>query len=299
MINLDLTMNARRRVIRQVLYGVSAWTLPVFGLPLRATDVLNLPQGSIGRVLRLPVGISRVNRSARTPRPIVWFGEKRAVITEQDGYWWAWVALPLSLKPGTHQLKVGVAKGQEEIVSFVASAMSYPEQRLTIVNSRQVNPNPDDLERIAQEKKITNALYQVWNEAEPTLPFRSPFPDQHAPISSLFGLKRFFNNQPRSPHSGLDFAVARGTPIRPIADGEVVNTGDYFFNGNSVFVHHGQGVMSFYCHLEQINTQAGAMVDGNSILGTVGATGRVTAPHLHLGVYFSGVAVDPEPLIAK
>lgn len=181
----------------------------------------------------------------------------------------------------------------------MVQAKSYPEQHLTITNKRQVNPEPVDIERINHEKKIIAEAYKVWNDHDPVIPFSSPFSASAAIAhSSKFGLKRYFNGEPRAPHSGLDFAAPKNMKVMALGKGEVILTGDFFFNGQSVFVHHGQGVVSFYCHLNEILVMQGERINAQQPIGKVGSTGRSTGPHLHLGIYFSGVAVDPEPLIA-
>ncbi|WP_019683202.1 M23 family metallopeptidase, partial [Pseudomonas aeruginosa] len=113
------------------------------------------------------------------------------------------------------------------------------------------------------------------------------------PLSSPFGLRRFFNGEERNPHSGLDFAVPAGTPIKAPAAGKVILIGDYFFNGKTVFVDHGQGFISMFCHLSKIDVKLGQQVPRGGVLGKVGATGRATGPHMHWNVSLNDARVDP------
>ncbi|HEX5673933.1 MAG TPA: M23 family metallopeptidase, partial [Azonexus sp.] len=119
------------------------------------------------------------------------------------------------------------------------------------------------------------------------------------PLSSRFGLRRIFNGQPRNPHAGLDVAVGAGAPVRAPAAGVVANAGDYFFNGNTVFIDHGQGLITAYMHLSRIDVRAGQPVKKGESLGAVGATGRVTGPHLHWAVILNNTPVDPELFLAR
>jgi murein DD-endopeptidase MepM/ murein hydrolase activator NlpD len=186
--------------------------------------------------------------------------------------------------------------GTRGTVDFVVSPKAYEEQRLEIANQRQVEPNKEDLVRIARDRdRIDRALGTYSIDRVPQLEFDAPVPGRR---SSSFGLRRFFNGQPRSPHSGMDIAAPAGTPILNPAPGRVLDTGDFFFNGQTVFVDHGQGVVTMYCHLSRIDVHPGDELRAGATLGLVGATGRVTGPHLHWGIAINRALVDPALMLS-
>ena len=147
------------------------------------------------------------------------------------------------------------------------------------------------MERITRESKQIKSALRHWSQQDDVaLAFEKPV---EGPTSSPFGLRRFFNEQARNPHSGLDIAAPEGTPIRAPAPGTVIETGDFFFNGNTELLDHGQGLVTMYCHMNKIDVTPGQNVDSGEVLGEVGMTGRVTGPHLHWGVSLNDARIDP------
>ncbi|MEL7451205.1 MAG: peptidoglycan DD-metalloendopeptidase family protein [Pseudomonadota bacterium] len=232
-------------------------------------------------VIELPGGAGRE----------AWFGERRVMVSCEDDVCHAVIGIPLSAVPGTASVQVRDASGSRFNLSFEIGEKAYAEQRLTITNKRKVDPNAQDLERIGAERaSLDAALERFTATPEVTTRFAAPVDGRR---SSSFGLRRFFNDKPRRPHSGMDIAAPTGTPIAVPTAGEVVLTGDFFFNGNTVVIDHGQGLVTVYCHLSRIDVKESEHVTTGQVLGAVGATGRVTGPHLHWGVSLNDTMVDP------
>ena len=250
-------------------------------------DDRNLPEA-----LAVPGGVAVVALEglAADAQPEARYYGRKAMVVRQDGSWHAVVGIPLSAAAGTQEIQVKTASG-EQTVRFEVKAREYESQYITLKNERLVNPYKNDLERIGRERKeIDAALEQfTWVEA-PQLRFVLPI---EGPQSSAYGLRRYFNEQPRAPHSGIDLVAPAGTPIKAPARGIVLETGEYFFNGNTVFLDHGQGLVTMYCHMSEIDVAQGDLVEQGQPIGKVGATGRVTAPHLHWGVSLNDVRVNP------
>ena len=239
--------------------------------------------------------------------PTVAYQDHRVLVLRITGKWLAVVGLPLSLTPGEQNLcvndpavrKATPAAGDVSSASpaaactplpFSVGPKAYTEQRLK-VEPAQVDLAPADAERAAKEQARIHAAIAMYSTPIPqTLRLLQPVPGRR---SSSFGLRRVFNGQPRNPHTGMDIAAPTGTPILAAAAGTVVDTGNYFFNGNTVIVDHGGGLMTLYCHLSHIGVAPGQHLAAGEELGKVGMTGRVTGPHLHFGVILNQVFVDP------
>ena len=201
-----------------------------------------------------------------------------------------------SVEPGLRELGLELSAGGNRISlknSISLYLKDYPEQRLT-VPQKMVSPPKETMERIRSEAVLVRkALKTVSGERLWSFPFFRPVPGQ---VVSIYGLKRFFNNQPRAPHRGIDFRAGQGDPIMAAADGRVILAGDHYFAGKSVYLDHGLGVVTAYFHMSEIGVAEGGLVSRGEPIGKIGATGRVTGPHLHFGLYILGQAVDPMPL---
>lgn len=242
--------------------------------------------------LSVPGGIAIIEvGSAETSAPGVTYNGKQVLVTDSAGAWHAVIGIPLKAKLGQQSIRVKHNDGTSEKLSFRVTDKEYPAQYITIKNKQHVNPNQNNMGRIKRERKPIGQALATWSkQAVTSMNFSLPVEGR---LSSRFGLRRFFNNQPRNPHSGLDIAAPAGTEIRAPAAGKVLNTGDYFFNGNSLFLDHGQGLITGYFHMTSITAKAGDLLQRGELIGTVGATGRVTGPHLHWNVYLNRTKVDP------
>jgi murein DD-endopeptidase MepM/ murein hydrolase activator NlpD len=205
------------------------------------------------------------------------------------------VGIALATKPGRATLEVERAGRPVEKRTFVVAPVRYAEQRLAVAPGH-VELSPEDLARYEREREHLVRVAATFTDAPPSsLRFAQPTP---GPRSSSFGLRRVFNGQARHPHSGMDIAAPQGTPVMAAAPGRVIDTGDYFFNGNTVWIDHGAGLLTMYCHLAAIAVQVGDTVAAGTSIGTVGATGRATGPHLHWSVSLNRAMVDPALFLA-
>jgi murein DD-endopeptidase MepM/ murein hydrolase activator NlpD len=239
----------------------------------------------------VPGGIAVIRLPADADPASVRYGQRRVLVTRRDGDTYAIVGLTLDMQPGRYYLQAKTREKKPLRLAFEVSDKTYETQHITIEDKRKVNPEPRDLERIAREqKRIAAALARWSDDSAATLDLVKP---AEGPLSSPFGLRRYFNEQPRKPHSGLDIAADIGAPIKAPAPGTVIDAGDFFFNGNTVFIDHGQGLITMYCHMSRIDVKPGQRVATGEVIGAVGSTGRVTGPHLHWSVSLNDARVDP------
>ncbi len=248
--------------------------------------------------LAVPGGIviQKIARSD-TEKPTVLFQNNRVLVVNNNDHWTAIVGIPLQLLPGKHNLLIKTSNQHHKKIPFTINAKDYPAQYITLKNTQMVNPNPANLARIKRERIPINRALNTWSEKEQiATDFSLPVKGQ---LSSLFGLKRFFNNQPKNPHSGLDIAAPTGTAIKAPTPAKVLETGHFYYNGKTVFLDHGQGLISGYFHMTDIHVKPGQLVNRGEIIGTVGETGRVTGPHLHWNIYLNKTKVDPALFINR
>lgn len=259
-------------------------------ISLAVLIIASLPCYALPEQALVPGGVAIMSFDDYSPDTRITFNDRKTTVFMHEQSWYALAGIPLNAKPGTYRFKIKQQDGSTFVTKVDVKAKKYQEQHLTIKNKRKVNPNEQDMERIAKERVRKRAAKRHWSKTYPDVDFIWPVSGK---ISSIFGLRRFFNEQERNPHNGLDIAAPEGTDIRLTADGTVIEAGEFFFSGNMVYVDHGQGLISLYAHLSRIDVKPGDVLRRGDILGAVGQTGRVTGAHLHFAVMANGILVDP------
>ena len=240
------------------------------------------------RQLLVPGGVAIIDLEAGDDSTYRFRG-KPVLVTQIEGSPSALVGLPLSLQPGEHFIE---NRGASHVHKkfFKVKPKQYSTQHITIKDKRKVNPYASDMERILAEKKRKQKARDHYSKVDVDVDFLAPVSGKR---SGSFGRRRVFNGQKRRPHSGMDFAAAKGTPVLAPSAGKVIELGDFFFSGNLVYLDHGQGLISMFAHLDEIDVVLGEEVAKGQVVGKVGATGRATGPHLHWSLGLNGTWIDP------
>jgi murein DD-endopeptidase MepM/ murein hydrolase activator NlpD len=280
-------------VARRSLLVATAASLAVPGLLAKpAARPPTYPRAST-----VPGGVARLDAGAAAERPKAHHADVPLLVVGTPAAWTVLVGIPLSAKPGEMRVTLESAGEAPRALPIAVRPKKYLEQRLK-VDPKQVDLSAEDEARFERERAHQRAVMSAFSEPFPALDalaMRAPVP---GPRSSSFGLRRVFNGQPRSPHSGMDIAAATGTPVVAPLAGRVADVGTYFFSGNTVWLDHGGGLFTLHCHLSAIDAKPGDAVKAGDRLGAVGATGRVTGPHLHFGVVLNRSSVDPALFLA-
>ncbi|MDO9195779.1 M23 family metallopeptidase [Rhodoferax sp.] len=246
----------------------------------------------------VPGGIARLSLGPAATRPVAHADDVPLLVLGDVVEWTALVGIPLAAAPGEASITVQANQGVDQRqITYTVAPKRYSEQRLK-VSPRTVDLSPEDAARYERERVHLATVMATFSEPLPqaaALRMQVPTPGRR---SSSFGLRRVFNGQARNPHSGMDIAASTGTTVAAPLPGRVIDTGDYFFNGNTVWLDHGGGLLSMVCHLSAIDVQPGDVLKTGERLGAVGATGRVTGPHLHWGVMLNRAMVDPALFLA-
>ena len=247
------------------------------------------------QALPVPGGVGRLSLGPSAQRPVAHQGELPLLVVGDVIEWTAIVGIPLSSAPGEAAITVQLPGGAQRQIPYTIAPKRYSEQKLK-VSPRTVDLSPEDLARYERERAHQETVMATFSQPlAASLRMRVPVPGRK---SSSFGLRRVFNGQARNPHSGMDIAAGTGTPVVAPLPGRVIDSGDYFFNGGTVWLDHGGGLLSMYCHLSAMDAQPGEVLPTGARLGAVGATGRVTGPHLHWGVMLNRTMVDPALFLA-
>lgn len=277
----EIRLPTRRRFLSFLTASTAALAVPTL-----AANSVTLPKSAL-----VPGGIALLHLGPGERPPLVKLAGQRALITGSPESWTAVVGIPLDARPGMSlPIEVERTDGRAETLPIAVVNGNYTIQRLT-VKQEQVDLSQGDLQRYERERIYLEGMRRTFSERVPaSLRLVQPCKGK---LSDSFGKQRFFNDQPRNPHNGVDIAAPEGAPVVAAAAGEVLDVGEYFFSGKTVILDHGSGLLTLYAHLSEIGVRWRDSVSSGEAIGKVGSTGRATGPHLHFTVFLNGVAVNP------
>ena len=279
-------MSVHRRLFLSTLAAVVS--TPTFARP-KASPASGT--GHFPRALAVPGGIARVALGESTERPVARSDGIPLLVVGSAAGWTALVGIPLAAEPGEATITVEAPGADVRSLPYTIRGKQYAQQHLKVA-PKHVELSAEDQARFEREREHLREVRATVSPPRPGLNLAMQ-PPVAGRRSSSFGLRRVFNGEPRAPHSGMDIAAPLGTPVRAPLAARVVDTGDYFFNGKTVWLDHGGGLLTMHCHLSAIDVKSGDSLRAGERLGAVGATGRVTGPHLHFGVLLNRTMVDP------
>ena len=254
-----------------------AWLLLAALPPLNAP--LSVPPGSVAR-WSAPAGVAVTSCALA--------GER---ISPIGGACWFPVDLGAT---GSLSVSRTLASGSVESRTLRVGAYTWPTERLQ-VEEKYVAPPASELARIERDQQRAGRAFALRTERRFTLPLGAPLAE--LPEAGRFGARRILNGESKSPHAGADYRAGPGTTVFAPADGVVAVAEDQYFPGNAVYLDHGDGLISMAFHLSKIEVKEGDAVRRGQPIGQVGATGRVTGPHLHFGLRWRGAKIDPSTLL--
>ncbi len=244
----------------------------------------------------VPGGIAVVDFQTNHANPKAFYSNVPVYVQRvKNCHWQALVGIPLLANIGEKKLLIKAFS--ERTIAFNIKDHTYKEQHITLTGSKKkyVNPNLAHMDRIKHERPILSKARKTFSEQKlSSTSFIRPAPGVK---TSPFGFKRFYNGQARRPHTGLDYAGKTGSNIKAAADGKIIISDEFFFNGNAIFIDHGQGLISVYIHMDKRLVKLGQQVKQGEVIGTIGQTGRATGPHLHFGIYLNQTVINPNLLI--
>jgi murein DD-endopeptidase MepM/ murein hydrolase activator NlpD len=227
---------------------------------------------------------------------VKWRGKEISLIPNPDSTSWrGFLAADLNAKTGHYKAVVTVSpSGYRKQLDIEVVDKDYGVRNLTLPES-MVTLDEETLKRVRKESDIIDGLWRL--PASPAVWSGSFIMPIEGEVMGAFGTGSIINNQPRSPHTGVDLKGEEGEPVKAVNDGKVILICDHFFTGKSVFLDHGAEIISMYFHLQDVDVKEGDMVSRGQIIGLVGSTGRATGPHLHWGMRINGARINPLSLI--